>query len=175
MVGRVSVCAWVTRRIRGLQHDSENRPVRSGDDAAIQVVLNDLSRTLCGVKRSAHIRAASISDRTGIPSINELVTVQSAIMAWKLHNEPGHPLRDLLVPFDGRTRGAATELKKPVTTRSVAAMNLADAWNASATLRSARTLADAKRQAKALGRASRWHDYSPAVSVDKLRPKKLSQ
>ncbi|QQP49608.1 Hypothetical protein FKW44_010334 [Caligus rogercresseyi] len=51
VIGKLNVCAWVTRRSQGYQDQSRREP-GAGDNAAVQVILNDLARTLNGVRRS---------------------------------------------------------------------------------------------------------------------------
>ncbi|QQP40666.1 Uncharacterized protein FKW44_014791, partial [Caligus rogercresseyi] len=151
VIGKLNVCAWVTRRSQGYQ-DQSRRELGAGDNAAVQVILNDLARTLNGVRRSDRIRASDLLDRCGLPTVNEVVTSQSAMAAWKVSNDPTFPLAELLVGHDERTRGAALNLKKASTSRSVAAKNMADAWSSSPDLRDAQTLVEARQHAKILGR-----------------------
>ncbi|QQP39330.1 Hypothetical protein FKW44_020184 [Caligus rogercresseyi] len=77
---------------------------------------------------------------------------------WKVSNDPTFPLAELLVGHDERTRGAALNLKKALTSRSVAAKNMADAWSSSPDLRDAQTLMEARQHAKILGRWARGAD-----------------
>ena len=110
----------------------------SAEDTATQRVLNDVYRIITGLKRSDHIRVADLAARAKLPTLNEVVTKQSAISAWRSQN--GGPLNDILVPYDERTRGASLKWKRPVSTRCVAARNLTLTWNSSEELRSAQTL-----------------------------------
>ncbi|QQP41288.1 Uncharacterized protein FKW44_015604 [Caligus rogercresseyi] len=157
VIGKLNVCAWVTRRSQGYQDQSRREP-GAGDNAAVQVILNDLARTLNGVRRSDRIRASDLLDRSGLPTVNEVVTSQSAMAVWKVSNDPTFPLAELLVGHDERTRGAALNLKKASTSRSVAAKNMADAWSSSPDLRDAQTLVEARQHAKILGRWAREAD-----------------
>ena len=69
--------------------------------------------------------------------------------AWKAEN--GGPLRDMLQPYDSRTRSADLHnLRKPSSTRCLAARNMSEAWNFSKELREAKTLPEAKRVASKL-------------------------
>ncbi|QQP56886.1 Hypothetical protein FKW44_001707 [Caligus rogercresseyi] len=65
VIGKLNVCAWVTRRSQGYQDQSRREP-GAGDNAAVQVILNDLARTLNGVRRSDRIRASDLLDRCGL-------------------------------------------------------------------------------------------------------------
>ena len=91
---------------------------------------------------------ADLAARAKLPTLNEVVTKQSAISAWRSQN--GGLLDDILVPYDERTRGASLKWKRSVSTRCVAARNLALMWNSSDELRSAQTLNHAKVAAKKL-------------------------
>ena len=115
---------------------------------ATQRVLNYLYSVITGLKRTDHIRVADLAARAKLPTLNEVVTKQSAISAWRSQN--GGLLDDILVPYDERTRGASLKWKRSVSTRCVAARNLALMWNSSDELRSAQTLNHAKVAAKKL-------------------------
>ena len=93
-----------------------------GDDVATQRLLNDLYRTLLGVKRADRVRVSELADRTRCPTLNQIVAKQAAMSAWRSQN--GGPLDDILDPYDDRTRGAALEKRKPVLVRCIAASNL---------------------------------------------------
>ena len=110
------------------------------------LMLNDLYRTLLGVKRTDHIRVSELADRAGCPTLNQLVAKQAAVCAWRSQN--GGPLDDILEPFDDRTRGSSLEKRKPASARCIASNNLAKVWNASKELREASTLSKAKLAAK---------------------------
>lgn len=120
-----------------------------------QVALNDLARILLGVRRGEHIPAADLVDRAGIPTINQIVVNQAAMAAWKATHEPGNPLSDLLLNYDGRTRGSSSNLKRPVSVRCVAATNMAAAWNLSEDLRAAETMSQARAVSKRIASHSR--------------------
>ena len=89
---------------------------------------------------------SDLADRAGCPTLNEIVTKQAVVSAWRSQN--GGPLEDILEPFDNRTRGAALEKRKPASTRCVSARNMALVWNASTELREAKTLHAAKLAAQ---------------------------
>ena len=86
---------------------------------ATERVLNFLYSVITGLKRTDHIRVADLAARAKLPSLNEVVTKQSAISAWRSQN--GGLLDDILVPYDERTRGASLKWKRSVSTRCVAA------------------------------------------------------
>ena len=146
--GKVQTNAFVTRQAR-LQAGPMN-----AEDTATQRVLNDVYRIITGLKRSDHIRVADLAARAKLPTLNEVVTKQSAISAWRSQN--GGPLNDILVPYDERTRGASLKWKRPVSTRCVAARNLTMTWNSSEELRSAQTINHAKVAAKKLAQSVRY-------------------
>ena len=147
VLGKVQTNAFVTRQAR-LQAGPMN-----AEDTATQRVLNDLYRVITGLKRTDHIRVADLAARAKLPTLNEIVTKQSAISAWRSQN--GGPLDDILVPYDERTRGASLKWKRPVSTRCVAARNLSLTWNSSEELRSAQTLNHAKVAARKLAQSVR--------------------
>ena len=153
VIGKLQSCAWVTRRARPTDDDGSCSSSSHATDGA-QVLLNDLARVILGVKRSDHIRQGDLATRAGIPTLNELVTHQAAINAWKAVRTTS-PLSAVLTAPDPRTRGGANNLRNPVTTNSVAAVNLAKTWNASSELRVAPTIGVAKRAARALATRSR--------------------
>ena len=147
VIGKLQTNAWVTRRARlspGPQH---------GDDLAAQRVLNDLARMMLGVKRADRLKSSDLSDRTNLPTVNQIVVQQSAMAAWK--TEHGGPLDDALVAFDDRTRGSSYDLRRPASSRCQPACNMAEAWNASELLRLAKTPAEAKSAAKRLAHSVR--------------------
>ena len=123
------------------------------DDSATQRVLNDLYRVITGSKCTDHIRVADPAARANLPTLNEIITKQSATSAWRSQN--GGPLDDTLVPFDDRTRGASQNWRRPISSRCVASSNLAHTWNASEELRNAKTLSEAKSAAKKLAQSVR--------------------
>ena len=141
VIGKVQCNAWVTRRAR-LNPEQPH----TGDDVATQRVLNSVARTLLGVRMADRLRAVDLADRASLPTLNEIVVKQAAIAAWKAVN--GGALNDLLQPFDTRSRGSSLNLRKPSSTRCIAASNMADTWNASEQLRAAKTLTQAKSAAK---------------------------
>ena len=147
VLGKVQTNAFVTREAR-----LQAGPVHA-DDMATQRVLNDLYRVITGLKRTDHIRVADLAARANLPTLNEIITKQSATSAWRSQN--GGPLDDTLVPFDDRTRGASQNWRRPISTRCVASSNLAQTWNASEELRNAKTLNEAKSAAKKLAQSVR--------------------
>ena len=64
-------------------------------------------------------------------------------------------MKELLVPFDARTRGAECNLRRPVSQRSTASANMATVWNSSQELRQAKTLQEARIVARKIGEAAR--------------------
>ena len=147
VLGKVQTNAFVTREAR-LQAGTAHV-----DDIATQRVLNDLYRVITGLKRTDHIRVADLAARANLPTLNEIITKQAAISAWRSQN--GGPLNDTLVPYDERTRGASQNRMRPVSTRCIASTNLAHAWNSSEELRNAKTLTAAKLAAKKLAQSVR--------------------
>ena len=76
--------------------------------------------------------SARLVDRTGLPTVNEIVVSQAAIMAYKAMRIDGHPLEGILeAPRDARTRAASHDLRQPASTRCQAAVDMSAAWNTS--------------------------------------------
>ena len=142
VLGKVQCNAFVTRDVR-----LHSKPAH-GDDITTQRILNDLYRTLIGASRSDHIKVSDLADRAGLPTLNQIVTKQAAISAWRSQN--GGPLDDILEPYDNRTRGSTQDWRRPTSTRCVAANNMSLVWNASPQLREAKTLTEAKLAAQKL-------------------------
>ena len=140
VIGKVQCNAWVTRRAR-----LNPLQPQTGEDVATQRTLTELARTLMGVRRSDRVRVVDLVERMNC-SLNELVVKQAAVAAWKAVN--GGALHDLLHPYDERTRGHLRNLRRASSNRCLAAVNMADVWNASEQLRSATTLTQAKTAAK---------------------------
>ena len=120
---------------------------------ATQRVLNTVARTLLGVRMADRLKVMDLADRSSLPTLNEIVVKQAAVAAWKAAN--GGALQDLLQPFDSRSRGSSLNLRRPSSTRCIAAYNMADTWNASEQLRAAKTLTQAKTAAKKFASAVR--------------------
>ena len=147
VIGKIQCNAFVTRELR-LDPKSA-----TGEDTATQRIINDLARTLIGARRADRLRVSDLADRSGLPTLNQIVAKQAAMNAWKSQN--GGPLNDILVPYDDRTRKCAESWRKPTSTRCVAASNMAKAWNASPLLREAKSLTEAKSAAKKLAEEAR--------------------
>ena len=112
--------------------------------------MNDLARVLTGARRTDKIRVGDLLNRAGIPSLNEIITRQSALTAWHARNTPNLSLAVMIIERDSRTRGRTSGLVIPATTRSVAAVNMAAAWNSSQDLRTSLSLTEARRSAHTL-------------------------
>ena len=151
VIGKAQTCAWVTRPVR-LPQEQGGPTI---DDGGAQIALNDLARVLLGVKRADRIRATELADRAGIPTMNEIIVRQSAIAAWKAINIPNAALENVLVRYDSRTRGGLSDLRRPISTNCVAAVNMAKVWNSSEALRQASSLAEARKTAARLSKEVR--------------------
>ena len=150
IVGRVQCSAWVTRTARLSPQSSGPLYPTKGP---AQTVLNDLGRLLLGIKRADRYKTEDIADRASLPTLNEIVVRQSAMASWKAAN--GGALKEVLQTYDGRTRGSADNLRKPISQRCNAASNMCKAWNASSSLREAKTMLDARRAARELAKSVR--------------------
>ena len=149
IVGKLQNCAFVTHTMRLPSTENGQAP----NKGPAQVVLNDLARLVLGVKRTDHLRATDLMDRSGLSTLNELVVSQSAVAAWQAVN--GGALQDVLEDFDSRTRGSAANLKKATSQRCQPARNMAQAWNSSEALRRAETLREAKAVARKMAKEAR--------------------
>ena len=123
------------------------------DDRATQRALTELARAIVGVRRADRLRVNDLADRAALPTLNEIVVKQAAVAAWKAVR--GGALNDLLQVYDDRTRGHLMNLRRPSSNRCIAAVNMADVWNASEHLRSATTLTQAKTAAKKFASTAR--------------------
>ncbi len=98
-------------------------------------------------------------DRSGGKDIATQVGLND--LAWLLLSVQ----RTDLLPCDSRTRGAAEDLRRPISTVCLAASYMAATWNPSAVvLRKATTLSEAKLAAKRLAKEVR-HAYTCAVNL----------
>ena len=150
IIGRVQCSAWVTRNARlSTQQNGSMYQVRG----QAQTVINDLARIVLGVTRADHYKVEDLLDRANMPSINEIVVRQSAMASWKASQ--GGALEELLQPYDVRTRGSSSNLRKPISQRCTAARNMCATWNASGLLREAKSLSEARRAARELSKSVR--------------------
>ena len=150
IVGRLQSSAFVTRTARINSRDSLHKP---SPHSRAQVVLNDLARVLLGIRRAEHFRVADLADRAGLPTVNEIVTRQSAVMAWRACNSD--TLKDVLIGYDDRTRGATGDLKKAASKRCQPAVNMCTVWNSNEALRKAESLTAARYIARKISKEAR--------------------
>ena len=150
IVGRLQSSAFVTRTARINSRDSLHKP---SPHSPAQVVLNDLARLLLGIRRAEHFRVADLADRAGLPTVNEIVTQQSAVMAWRACNSD--TLKDVLIGYDDRTRGATGDLKKAASKRCQPAENMCTIWNSNEALRKAESLTAARSIARKISKEAR--------------------
>ena len=115
ITGRVQCNTFVTRPARLVP----NQPSARGPT---EVLLNDLSRVLIGATRADRLKTEDLLDRAEIPSLNQIVVRQSALNAWRAVHEG--VMKEVLVPFDNRTRGAECNLRRPVSQRCTASTNM---------------------------------------------------
>lgn len=116
--GKLQCVAWITRKARtdpnGWVHVL---------DADTQVLLNDICRTLVGVRRENHITVSDLSSRANMPTLNELVVRGAALAAWKASR--GSVLAHLLTSYDDRSRANRVGLLRPCTVNNIVAVNMA--------------------------------------------------
>jgi hypothetical protein len=70
----------------------------SATHKSIQVAINDVARTITGVKRMDRIKIPDLLFRAGLPSLNSLAVTAVATEAWKAANLPGCPLHSRIFP-----------------------------------------------------------------------------
>ena len=80
VVGTVQYNAFITREVR-----LHAQPMH-GDDVATQRLLNDLYRTLLGVKKADCVRVSELADRARCPTLNQIVAKQAEMSAWRSQN-----------------------------------------------------------------------------------------
>jgi hypothetical protein len=146
--------------------DKDNDNNNNVHHRSTQIAMNDVARTLTGTLRSDHVRVADLLASANLPSFNELAVVATATETWRAyHSKDGgqgnrNPLGQLM--FDGgdnvlpdarQTRSAAAG-RVPVPLRGVKTFvtNGAKIWNSCPALRAAKSIKEAKRVAKDLGR-----------------------
>ena len=117
-----------------------------------QVALNDLARIITGNSRKDHIPTATLADKAGLPTLNEIVVKRSAVEAWKAMH--GGALTGSIELVSSTTRASTNSLVQS-RTNSRPDLNMRNCWNASEELRNADTLPAAKRAAKKLASESR--------------------
>ena len=110
-----------------------------------QVVHNDLSRLLLKKRRADGLSTRTLSDRTGIPTVNQMVFRASALGVWKaLRSTKFSPLTKLFDRYrmTGSSRLAAKgDLLNPVPeTKAYFMSNAIRIWNRFPALREADTL-----------------------------------
>ena len=87
-----------------------------------------------------------LSGKCQLSLVDEIVTQQSAMMAWKAINSTGHPLSKLMEPMDPRTRRAKQNHRKSASNHVIAASNFCMCWNASKELRNSKNLREQSGQ-----------------------------
>ena len=147
IIGRLQASAWVTRSVR------LNLPENKHLTSKAQVVLNDLARLLLGIKRTDRYKTVDLTDKSGLPTVNEIVVRQAAVAAWKATN--GSALEEVLEMHDSRTRGSSQDMRKPISQRCLPASNMSTVWNSSETLRKATTLSQARSVARHIAKEHR--------------------
>ncbi len=154
VVGKVGyACAVLRPRL------ADSDPVQGGV-AAVQTAVNDCARAIIGETRSSRTPSTELLQRSGMPSINRLIIEQVAMETWKGMNYVSGddstkiPIGQILCPPHARraTRAAASNCIPPPTKVKTDSFlwSAYKIWNSSPTLRSATTLASARRAAKEL-------------------------
>ncbi len=130
--------------------------------AKLQVCINDIGRAIIGCKRSEKKRVEDILIESELPSINRLIIRTVCVEAWKALNfrdtpDVGlTPLGNLLLsncaPPRSNTRAASSGCLPPPSKRPMESFPwwAYTCWNRSLPLRTAPTLAAAKRAANEL-------------------------
>ena len=148
VVGKANCAAWVTREARLSNIPGAiSKPQHVG-----QVALNDLARILTGHSRKDHIPVSVLIEKSGLPTLNEIVVKRSAVEAWKAMH--GGALSGSIEYISTSSRATSNGMVK-ARTNSRPDKNLEKCWNASEELRNASTISAAKRAAKKLASESR--------------------
>ena len=92
-------------------------------------------------------------DKAKVPSVNQIIVRQSTLSAWRAAN--GGALEEVLQTYDSRSRGAVSNLRRPVSQGCIASTNMAATWNVSEPLRKAKTLWEARSAARKLAESVR--------------------
>lgn len=134
---------------------------------AIQVAINDVARSVTGLKRTDHVRIPDLLHRAHLPSVNELVISAVAMESWKaFHSSDGgngerNPVGQSIfpaAPLVDKTKSnsvrstrskAAGIVPVPLRGANSFVVHAASLWNESPALRAAPT----KRAAKAVARS----------------------
>ena len=109
----------------------------------LQVVVNDATRMLAGVRRSDRTKLADLRHDVHIPTVNYVVARDAALAAWwALASPSGSPLTHIMEELrpDLRTRGAADgRLRLPKDKRNIFVSNMVKVWNHFPALAAAKT------------------------------------
>jgi hypothetical protein len=138
------------------------RPRLSEDDAphspelrAVQIALNDVARSLSGLKRTDHVRVAELLGAAGILSLNQVATKAMALESWAAyHSNDGHNgERNLLGKTlfgnnnsltDRQTRSVTDgKIVVPLRGENTFVSNAASIWNSNIMLRTASSRSEA--------------------------------
>ena len=154
VVGKLShaLAAVASPRLR------EDDQSQNASYKAVQVAINDVARTLTGVKRSDHIPVKDLLNKAGLPSVNRLVVKAVAMEAWKAYASTDggggsrKPIGSMMFDCNIETRPTrSTEaglVKVPLRGCNTFITHAATVWNNSEDLRVAKTSSAAKRVAK---------------------------
>lgn len=161
-VGRMMVRAFIDGFVAAyVQHLF---PVRFGDEphnsmaSSCQIHINDVARAVTKKKRRDHVCVSELLDRSGLSSINHIITKSAGMMAWNAMTLPEHPLRPIFAKLElnTSTRSASSNklcpLEPAIAERAIAIANAVKVWNNSEELRVAKSRSAAKSVLKKLVR-----------------------
>ena len=151
VTGKLSYGAAATLTPRWKEEDTKRGAIHE-----LQVLINDVARSLLGRRRSDRISTEELLKKSGLPSLNHFAVRSIAVEAWKAMsgiNSPYDPLQGLLGEAgsgSSRTRAAAAghlppPLQKAAQTFIWEAHKI---WNNHRALREAKSLVAAKKVAK---------------------------
>ena len=158
VLGKVgyAIAAVTTPRLEG---DNSGPSINS---KAVQVTLNNVTRSITGTKRESHVRISELLAKAGIPSLNSMAVRAVAMEAWKaFHSSDGpngtrNPVGNVLFGNKGErsTRAAANgAIPLPLPSRADTFIwHASTIWNHSQALREAPSKSVATTVAKSLAK-----------------------
>jgi hypothetical protein len=137
---------------------------------SVQVAINDVARSITGIKRTDHMKIPSLLHLAGLPSVNELAVRAVAMESWKAnHSSDGkngerNPIGKFIFPAtpttssldSSRTTRSKTAgiIHNPLREANTFAVHAANVWNTSLALREAPTRNAASAVAKLLAKSA---------------------
>lgn len=140
----------------------------SAGHKAVQVAINDVARSITGMKRTDHVRVDNLLHRAGLPSANAVAARAVAMEAWKaFHSNDGphgsrNPCGNILFPTAGdlstdirftRSKTSGIVIQPLPCVANTFADHAVTLWNMFPNLRGAKTKHAAMTIAKAISQS----------------------